>query len=238
MLGLSALVMGAMAIGTAGAAQAETGACWGYENGGLKCFSAALEARPLFTIENTAGVHPSAATLVVGSLSMEITCTTAEFIEGGSLSANGSILLGRIEFAGCFTRKSTGELKLITTCDPHYPAAGLGKIRTEKLTGLIVLHLGEPVVEVTPDVVGGPLAKIVLFSECAIAEEVIVMGKLILSDIGGKASFQEHKLVHLIREFPSLKLMKVGANPVAIAGSASITLANPHNEFKWAGKGV
>jgi hypothetical protein len=247
-LGLSALVMGVMAIGTAGVAQAEVGACWGYllidtvegkEVTTLPCFSTTLEAKPLVAIENATGTHPSAATLLVESLNLEITCTEAKFIEGGTLSVNGSILLGRVEFGGCFTRKSTAKgLELIVPCDPHDPVTGLGRIRTEKGTGLIVLHNGEPVVELKPDTVGGPLAKIALFEGCPIAEEVIVTGKLILSDIGGKAGFEEHKLIHLIREFPSLKLMKVGANTVSIDGTAEVRLDEPHNALKWGGHGA
>ena len=49
-LGLSALVMGVMAIGTTGAAQAEVGACWGYMHASvLKCFGEKLRGKPLVT---------------------------------------------------------------------------------------------------------------------------------------------------------------------------------------------
>jgi hypothetical protein len=238
LLGLSALVVGVMAIGTTGTAQAEVGACWGYIEGvsTLKCFSTTLEAKPLVTIENITGTHPSAATLLVESLNLEITCTSAAFIEGGTLSANGSILLGVVEFSGCFTRKSTAKgLELLTTCDPHNPVAGLGKIRSEKLTGLISLHSGESTVKFSPDA-GTILAKIHLYEECPIALEIFVTGNLVLSDIGGNAGFEEHKLTHLVREFPSLKLMKVGVNTVSIDGTANVTLATPHNALKWGGK--
>jgi hypothetical protein len=239
-LGLSALVMGVMAIGTAGVARAETGACWGYIEGvsTLNCFSTTLEAKPVLSIENITGTHPSAATLLIESLNFEISCTTIAFIEGGTFSANGSVLLGRLEFGGCFTRKSTSKgLELIPLCDPHDPVAGLGKIRTEKFTGLIVLHNGEPVVKVSPDA-GTTLARLALFEGCPIAEEIIVTGSLVLSDIEGKASFEEHKFIHLFREFPGLKLVKVGANTVSIDGTANVTLASPHNALKWAGKGA
>jgi hypothetical protein len=241
LLGLSALVTGVMAIGTAGVAQAETGACWGWRVTSisvLNCFSTTLEAKPVIAIENITGTHPSAATLLVESLNLEITCTTAALIEGATLSANGSILLGRLEFGGCFTRKSTAKgLELIPLCDPHDPVAGLGKIRTEKFTGLIVLHNGEPVVKISPDV-GTTLVKIFLYEECPIASEILVTGNLVLQDGGGKVSFEEHKLTHLFREFPSLRLLKVGANTVTLDGSAEVTLASPHNALLWAGSGA
>jgi hypothetical protein len=88
--------MGLMAIGTVGAAQAEVGACWGYINASaeLNCFSTTLEAKPVLTIENITGTHPSTATLLVANLNIEITCTTAVFIEGGPSSTTGLILLG------------------------------------------------------------------------------------------------------------------------------------------------
>jgi hypothetical protein len=249
--------MGVMAIGTAGVAQAETGACWGYRaNPGstLRCFNVSLEARPILAIENITGTHPSAATLTVTSLNMEITCTTAAFIEGGLLSANGSIFLGWLEFGGCFTRKLPIKgLELLPLCDPHDSVAGLGKIRTEKLSGLIVLHktspggsVFEPVVEISPDS-GTTLAVIKLFNECALAEGIVVTGALVLQDraltiVGGdpenktaKEEFEKHKVTHLIREFPFLKLMKVGANTVSITGSANVTLGGEHSGLEWAG---
>src|ERR1700755_2718104 len=131
-LGLCALVMGTMAIGTAGVAQAEVGACWGYlEGANLKCFSATLEAKPVFEVEN------KTATLLIANVNLEVLCTGAEFDEGGQLTANGSILLGRIKFTGCISNSRTPTLTKLGGCTPKDPVSGLGTVLTEKGTGLI-----------------------------------------------------------------------------------------------------
>jgi len=211
-LGLSALVMGVMAIGTAGVAQAEKESCWGYMNGAeLKCFSAELEAKPVLAIEN------NSATLIVGTLNIEVLCKTAELVgdeanpTGGMLTKEGSILLGQVLFGGCISLSKTPTLTQLTKCTPKDPIDGEGKIITEKGTGLIVLHknpstgVNEPVVELKPDVVNGPLAKIFLGASCAVSEELIVKGKLILQDFGGKADFETHKKSPLNPRIPRLK---------------------------------
>ena len=240
-LGLCALVMGTMAIGTAGVAQAETGACWGYLNAKaeLKCFgekvgTEVLEAKPIFALENNTG------TLLIENLNFEILCTGVEFDEGGQLALNGSILLGRLKFTGCIALSKTPELKKLASCTPKDPTGGAGVILTEKFTGLIVLHeltsdkVKDPVVLLKPDT-GEILAKMHLGEECSVGEELIVKGEIVLTDCGGKASFSEHKLTHLFQEFGALQLMRVGVNKATIDGSANVTLAAPHNALKWAG---
>lgn len=233
-LGLSALVMGVMAIGTAGTAQAEPGACWGYINatsGKLECFSSTLEAKPLFELENKTG------TLLIANVNFEVLCTGLEFDEGGLFAANGSILLGRLKFTGCIGLSRTPELKKLGACTPNDPISGPGTILTLKFTGLIKLHEGEPTVLLNPDPeAAGVLAHINMGEECSIGEEILVKGELVLWDCKGKASFEEHKLTHLIEEYPKLQLMTVGVNKATLDGSANVTLATPHNLLKWAGK--
>jgi len=242
-LGLSALVIGVMVIGTAGVAQAETGACWGYRvnpESALNCFTTSLEAK-LKVVPEAGG-----ATLLVGSKNIEVTCTTAAFVNGGTLSANGSILLGQVLFGGCISRTKT-TLAALGVCKPNDPVDGLGTIITEKGTGLIVLHSGQPVVELTPDVITplDILAKIFLGKECSVGEELIVEGRLVLQDMptvapepvkSGKERFETHMLTHLIREFPGLQKMTVGAVLATIDGTANVTLESPHNTLEWAGK--
>ena len=235
-LGLSALIMGVMAIGTTGAAQAESGACWKYliAGGATKCFGenvngVPLEPQPEAEFENKTG------TLLINNVNLEVLCTGAKFIEGGGLGLNGSVLLGRVEFNGCVSLSRTPTLTKLNPCTPNDPVAGLGNIRTEKGTGLIVLHNGEPVVELKPDT-GTTLAKIFLGEECSVSEELIVSGKLVIQDQGGKAAFETHATTHLIREFPSLQLMKVGVNSATIDGTAVVKLPGAHNALSWAGK--
>ena len=229
-LGLSALLMSAMAIGTTGAAQAETGACWGYESvGGLKCFGGGLDAGATLTLENNTG------TILIANMNLEILCTQIAFVEGGKLSANGSITLGRVQFSGCISLSKTPTLSKLNSCTPNDPVGGLGTLRTEKGVGLVVLHNSEPVLEIKPDS-GTTMAKIFFGEECSIAEELVVTGKLILQDTGGKKAVETHALSHLLQEFTGLQLMKVGANLATFDGTANATLSAPHSELKWAAK--
>ncbi len=238
-LGLCALVMGVMAIGTTGAAQAETGACWGFlvevakEKFELKCFSKTNEAAaPALELENKTG------TLLIANQTFSVLCTGAEFDEGGQLSENGTILPGKIKFKGCVTLIKGVISK---PCEP-FNGTEKGIILTEKGEGLIKLHeLTTPVKELEPTVLikpvaGETLAKIHLGAECSVGEEIIVKGELVLWDCKGKASFEEHKVIHLVEEFPGLKLMKVGANSATLDGSANATLTGAQLGFKWAGK--
>ena len=242
-LGLSALVMGLMAIGTAGVAHAEAGACWKYllAGGATKCFGenvngVPLEARPTIKFENNTG------TLLIANVNLEVLCTSAKFVGAGTegmLALNGEILLGRVQFEGCISLSRTPTLSKLNTCTPNDPVAGLGKILTEKGTGLIVLHLlagGSkiPLVKLSPDV-GLTLAKIFLGEECAVSEELIVTGHLDIQDTGGKTPFEEHKKVHLIEE-SSLKLMTVGVNQATIDGTAEVSLEGDHSALFWGGK--
>ena len=227
-LGLSALVMGVMAISTTGVAQAETGACFGYLNVGvLTCFGA-LEPKPVITFEN------NTSTLLINNVNLEVLCTSARFVEGGTLGGTG-VLLGRLQFEGCISLSRTPTLTKINTCTPNDPVAGLGKIRTEKGQGLIVLHpAGTPLLKLSPDV-GLTLAKIFLGEECSISEELLITGHLDIQETGGKTKFEEHKTVHLIDE-STLKLVTIGVNQAIIDGTAEVRLEAPHNGLLWAGK--
>lgn len=246
-LGLCALVMSATAIGTSSAAQAEAGACFGYADAilGLRCFGEVLEAKTEPVFEN------NTATFLINNLNLEVLCTTAASIEGGTLSTNGSILSGRIEFGGCISLSTTPTLTKLIACTPNDPVAGLGKIRTEKGTGLIVLHNGEPVISLGPST-GTTLVRIFLGEECSLSEELIVQGKLILQDAPlthvvekegkketvvlktAKEQSIKHMITHLMQEFPGLKLMTVGVNKATIDGTAVVRLFFPHAAHQWA----
>lgn len=230
-LGLCALVICALTVGPAGAAQAETGACFGYTNGGsLPCFGA---------LEPSVAIEPFfSGTLLINNVNLEVLCTGAKFIEGGQLGANGSVLLGRVEFSGCISLSRTPTLTKLSTCTPNDPVAGLGKIRTQKLAGLITLHFfGEPGVLLKPDF-GTTLAKIFLGEECAVSEELIINGEFVAEDTFGKESFERHEISHLMREHFFLHLMSVGVNQATIDGSAFVELSGAHSGMKWGGKGA
>jgi len=224
--------MGVMAIGTAGTAQATVGACWGYINPttkALECFSKTLEAKTAIGIETS-------ATLLIVETNIEVLCTAAAFSEGGELSENGSILLGRVKFSGCKSNTSNAKLEKLGACTPNDPVGGLGTVVTEKGKGLIVLHNGTPVVQLEPDE-GTILAKIFLGPECGVGGELIVEGKLILNP-DCKGEFATHKEVHLIEEFTALQLMTVKKKKAFIDGSANVSLSGTHAGFLWGGHGA
>ena len=232
-LGLCALVMGVMAIGTAGVAQAETGACWGYINastGKLECFSSTLKAEVNLEVEGTGG------TLLVEGLP-EINCKSAALSEG-KLIENGSISSGKVKFTKCLAYKNGSKLgTLLPSCKPVNE-----EVVTESGHGLIKLHelsggVKDDTVLLLPDT-GEILAVIHLNPECATGEEIIVKGHLVIWDCLGNASFLEHKTTHLIEEFPGLHLMHVGVKTAILDGSANATLKSPHNLLKWAGKPI
>lgn len=232
-LGLSALVMGVMAIGTAGVAQAETGACWKYLISGVqKCFGeGGLEAGVKFAFENNTG------TLLIENVNFEVLCTAGALVNGGKLTSNGSVTAGVVKFTGCIGLQRTPELKKLASCTPFDETTGeVGVILTLPATGLIKLHEGEPTVLFKPVAADEVLAHIHLGELCGIGEELLVKGELVIRDCGGKTGFEEHKLTHLAEEYSKLQLMKVGVNKATIDGSANFTLLSPHNELLWGGK--
>jgi hypothetical protein len=232
-LGLCALVMGVMAIGSAGSAQA-TG-CWGYINPTttkLECFSKTLEATPAFAIEN------KTATLLISSQNFAFLCTEMALVEGGQLSAEGTVLPGRVKFKGCVTLIN-GVISKV--CEPFDASNGeKGVILTDKVHALLILHklepsgVVDPMLLVLPDTVGSEnLAKLVLGPECSVGEEIIIKGHLDLVDCQGLLG--THQVTHLWEESKTLQLMKVGINKASLDGSVNVMLAAPHLGYKWAG---
>jgi hypothetical protein len=233
---LSGLVLGLMAFAWSGVAQAEPTAHWGYINPTtlkLEFFSKTLEAKPLIELENkTASLLYTSG----GGTKVSHLCTEAEFDEKGELTAEGSILLGRIKFKGCVTFLN-GVLS--KPCEPH-TGAEKGVILTQKGTGLIKLHeltggVKDQTVLLKPDE-GELLTTIETGEECSIGESVPVTGELVIWDSAGNASFKEHKVAHLIEEFPGLHLLKALGQSATISGTANVKLGGEHANFKWAGE--
>lgn len=232
---LCGLVAGLMAFAASGA-QAEPTAFWGFKKtaaSALEKFTKALEAKLAVAIEEKATLLFTTG----GGTKVSILCTTAAFTEGGTLSAEGSILPGKLLFSGCDTLLN-GVLS--GACKPKAAGHVAGTILTEKDHGLIVLHVlgnGEKdhTVLLLPAVAGGRLAKIELGEECSIGAEVPVTGHLVLWDCKGNVSFLEHKVTHLIEEFPTLhKLVALGQTAL-LDGSANVSLTGEHSGYLWAG---
>jgi hypothetical protein len=232
----SGIILGLMAFAWSGVAQAEPTAHWGYINPTtleLEFFSKTLKAKPLIELEKK-----TANLLFVTGGGTKVTqlCTEAEFDEGDELSAEGSISLGRIKFKECVTFLN-GVLS--KPCEPH-TGAEKGVILTQKFSGLIKLHeltggVKDQTVLLMPDE-GELLATWELGEECSIGESVPVTGELVIWNTAGNTSFKEHKVAHLIEEFPGLHLLKALGQSATISGSANVTLRGEHTNFKWAGE--
>jgi len=237
-LGLCAMVLGLMAIGT-GAAQAEKGAHWNL-NGNPITSTLLPEIGAL--LEGSHGVLLSKA---LGS-PFKILCTAMTF-EESKLLLEGSAL-GRIRFSGCKIFLSEKES---IPCEPH-TGTEKGVILTNLLKGLITLHeetlegvtKNEPVVTIEPDIAGQPFVNIVTSAECSVGGKagIPVIGKFVLSDCLHKG--RTEAISHLGIELPTLTKLWILSETVehqaTIDGSASVFLVGEHldtekNKFLWSG---
>jgi hypothetical protein len=222
-LGLCALVLGLMAIGT-GAAQAEKGSHWNV-NG--KAITAELLVKIGATLENNHGILLSNA---LGK-SFHILCTAMAFEEAELKVEGGSS--GKIKFTGCIILLG-GVLS--KPCEPK-DAGVAGVILTKLLKDLILLHEGEPVDELEP-VVAPLFALIETSAECAFGSSIPV--------IGGRFTFQDcqkegriEKVTHLGTELAALTelwiLSKTAEHVARIDGSANVSLIGEHAGLTWSG---
>jgi hypothetical protein len=227
--GLCILVACLFLLASSNAAQAETGAGWGYFNtsGQLKLFDEGLVPQlQVKSVENKTGI----LLFSFGGTPAGVLCTSTSIIEGGKLISNGTISLGRVSFSECL-------MTINGKVSPCIPTSGgkLGVIQSKKVTGLLVLRelpskTIDPVVVIKPDT-GTVLAEIEFGEECALSPFPIT-GELVLRDCQNELTF--HKVEHLFEMDPTSKL-NFGAQPAAIDGSAQISLAGAHLGLKWAG---
>jgi hypothetical protein len=235
---LSGLVLGLMAFVASGSAQAEVGAKWTYINPTTKVlseFTKALEAEVSLALEN------STASLLFttgGGTKVNILCTAATFDEGGTLSAEGTILPGKIKFTGC---KTILNEKAAGGCQTHTAGQPAGTILTNQGEGLLKLH-ELATKEKDSTVLLKPVAAaketfvtIEMGEECSIGESVPVTGELVIWDCKGNTSFKTHAITHLVEEFPGLHLLKALGQSATISGSANATLKGAHLNYEWAG---
>jgi hypothetical protein len=239
-LGVCALVLGIMAIGSVGAAQADPNAYWGYLNGNeLIKFGVALEPELGFEIEELKDLKDPGKHLVlltqIGGQKIAILC--GELLSDLKLKAQG-LVLGLLTFHKCIF-KINGVTA--AACEPSFEGSK-GLIKTLELDGLIKLHKLEggevdDVVVFEKDVGANAIAHIILGPKCAIAEELLLDGSFAFQDC--QKEFLVHKVVHLWEEFPLLnKLWIISNTPehkVTIDGSVNVFLTGKHAGLKWAG---
>ncbi len=231
---LSGLVLGLMAFGTS-AAQAEKEAKW-MVNGVTMTSDVLLPEVQVTEVENKTA---SLLLTLKSGTKVEFLCTSITLAENVKLLLEGSLSLGKAIFHGCIT-KLNGVIS--KNCEPFSLPGGVktpGLIESEKATGLIVLHetggVKEGIVQISPDVVGGPFATIRMGEFCSIGEEVKVTGKLFIKDCKGAVSFKTEAKTHLI-ESHSLTSLEALSVPATLDGSALAELAGAtHKGLNWSG---
>jgi len=254
-LGLSALVLGLMAI-VAGSAQAEAGASWkvgGTDAGTLKAKT---------TITELLGGSATLLTKIAGAKVWFLTKTTPELV-GVSLEGEGKLTTGgKVTFKGITTDLNE---KASPVCTPLGTKAsedpkGLtsGTITSREGKGELVLHqliekkiVEEKVVEETvkegvtqiKPVTGNVFATLFFGEECSLPAEVPVITKketgkgLVLREPLGKLGTAS--LTHEITEVPALTelwaISETEEHKATIDGTGVVGLTTPHNAITWNG---
>jgi hypothetical protein len=218
-LGLCVLVLG---IG-AGGAQAEAFSHWdvaGKSVTGTESFQTEIKE-----IENKTGQF---LFITRSGTKVAILCTSMKWDEGGALSKEGGLSLGRILFTGCVTFLN-GTVS--SACKPRGGGKALGEILTLKFKGLLVLDevagVKEDYVKFTPDE-GTRFVRIDLGPECTF-ETLNVEAKSAgegfwVKDCNGNTGFITAATTHLFEE--SLHGLIALGQPVTIDGSAIVGLSS------------
>lgn len=255
-LALSGLVLCTTAF-NATAAHAEKEANWRVN--GTNVSSTLLPQLEISEIENKTA---SLSWTTKGGTGVLLLCTAAKFTEGGKLSANGGITLGRINFIGCSVLLNEVAAP---KCHPHSFTKGelSGELLSEKFSGLTILDKEEKLiiinkegkeevifdrisdlVKFTPD--EGKILMVFLLGEtCAIGETVSIEAQkneeteeiegLWLKDHGGNSGLTTEAVTHLVEE--GLRKILALGQPASIIGSANLALTGEvHKGLKWSGK--
>jgi hypothetical protein len=243
-LGLCSLVLGLMVLASS-STQAEIGAFWSVvkANGELVKIPGVSDLLPQLEIKEVENKTLSFLYDTGVGIKVTILCTAMAFDEGGKLTANGGISLGRLLLKGC---SATINEMFASVCKPKSGGAPRGELLSEKFTGLIVLDKlasgeVEDFIKITPENSKGETSKILFLldfgEECPfkfLNIEAKTLGEgLWLKDGGGNKSFQEEKVEHLFEE--SLHGLAFDNRSWIIDGSFWIRLAFEHQGLKWGG---
>jgi hypothetical protein len=164
-------------------------------------------------------------------------CTALQ-VAGAKLKANGSVGEGfKITFSGCSTDVNGVPN---APCVPTDKVAGKGKIVTNSLHGLIVLHELAPGVKddlfsIAPDT-GETLALIEMPVECILGTKAPVFGKVVLED--GEGLALTHLIKHLVKAGPLTELWAFSTAPsqkASLKGSAWAFLIGEHAGLQFSG---
>jgi hypothetical protein len=222
LLGLLAIVAGAMAFG-ATAAQAEPGAYW-LVNG------TDIGTELLPTIQAVKET-PTRLLTKVGASTVEIECQEIKFV-GGKLHKLGQVT-GKTHYEGCITRLNGN---LANNCKPKSPGATAGLIETNALHGLLKLHkladgTKDELLELLP-VEGTSFFTMELGVLCAVGNKFALTGTLFHKECKNEGLVD--KEIHLFEEGPLSQLL-FGSNAMTIDGSFFVFLSGAHAGMNFAG---
>jgi hypothetical protein len=161
-------------------------------------------------------------------------CTDLKIVGNPKLIANGGISSFKILFSGCTT-----DLNNVpnASCTPKDATEGVaGTILTKSLHALLVLHNGEDVLKVLPEV-GETFVTKEMPPPCVIGTKVPLIGELALKDCQNLAL--THLAKHLVEPFEPLTKLWVISKTVehvaTLLGSAWGFLKGAHTGLKFSG---
>jgi hypothetical protein len=244
LLSLCAMLFGLMAFGTSGA-QAEVGAKWLIlTSGGVLKTGAELHAKVNLEIDSPVLIlHSEILHIKTLFLCTEVKVDEAKLLKDGTIGKEEGVPSGsKVLFAGCTTDLNGSPA---AECTPEDPTAGVGRISTQPVHALLVLHeltggVRDDLIEVIPDTgLGTTYVVMHLPAACPIGTSVPVIGKLFLKDCENKAL--EHLIKHLVEEGPLSELFtisKTAEHATKLLGSAWAFLEGEHLGLKWSGDPV
>jgi hypothetical protein len=241
-LGLSALVLGLMAL-AASSAQAEAGAKWtvgGTDAGTLK---ASVQLGAL------TGTGKAVLSTKIGGTSVKFLTTATPELIGVKLEGEGKLTTGgKVKFTGVHTElgnsgTASGPCKPLGTAEAD---ATLGIITSAAGKGELVLHenaatkVKSGVTKIQPES-GTVFGKLFFGAECSLPEEVPVITKaggngLVLTDpLGVGNELVTHEITELAALTELWTISVTEEHKATVTGSASVVLTSPHNALKWKG---
>jgi hypothetical protein len=223
LLGLCAIALSLMTLGTAGA-QAE--GTWLILNG-KKEVKTGTELPAIVELEKDSSVLALHAEIL--KIKLLILCTNLKLINARLLSEGsigekaGAAKNSRVLFSGCTTDLNGVEAP---ECAPTDPIDGNGSFVTKGAHASLV---GEDLLKVLPDE-GETFATLIFSATCpGLLTSVPVIGQLFLRDCEGLAL--THLIKHLIETGPGTELFlisKTTEHALTILGSAWAKLGGPH----------
>jgi hypothetical protein len=243
-MSLCAIMLGLMAF-SASLAQAEPNAHWNINKAELK--SPLLPEIQVTELENREIIlEGKKETKRIGILLMKIGLSTLEILCTGITLIDALLhelgrATGKVLFSGCtvdINKKHAPE------CTPKSSGEPIGSILTNKLEGLIKLHIlkdaegkeigKDDLLKVLPEAVEGkepPFVVLDLGATC-IFNQISITGTVYLKDCKNLGLVEE--VEHLFEEGPLTELL-FGANKMTLDGSAKVALAGAHKGLAWSG---